>query len=198
MASTLSQQLDEFMAGWKQRVPPERQAVMERHIAHLKATGLGQNARQVGDRAPADIITPYPIAVADPVQTERPREIEAGRLVPVVRFQPTASRTALADLAANWADTRQRFLTLLHQSRGSRALPPAEATPAPLRRPPSGVPCGTPRRRANHAATASRSAGVPQVCGYPWASAAAVRAALTTSGVGSTGVPTERSTIPSI
>ncbi|MEP6841254.1 MAG: peroxiredoxin-like family protein [Bradyrhizobium sp.] len=56
MASTLSQQLDEFLAGWKQRVPPERQAVMERHIAHLKATGLGQNARQVGDRAPAIVL----------------------------------------------------------------------------------------------------------------------------------------------
>jgi len=56
MTSTLSQQLDEFLAGWKQRVPPERQAVMERHIAHLKATGLGQNAKQVGDRAPAIVL----------------------------------------------------------------------------------------------------------------------------------------------
>jgi peroxiredoxin len=56
MTSTLSQQLDEFLAGWKQRVPPERQAVMERHIAHLKVTGLGQNAKQVGDRAPAIVL----------------------------------------------------------------------------------------------------------------------------------------------
>lgn len=26
MSTTLSQQLDEFLAGWKQRMPPERQA----------------------------------------------------------------------------------------------------------------------------------------------------------------------------
>lgn len=56
MTPTLSQQLEEFLAGWKQRVPPERQAIMERHIAHLKATGLAQTARQVGDRAPTIVL----------------------------------------------------------------------------------------------------------------------------------------------
>lgn len=57
MTSTLSQQLDEFIAGWKQRVPAERQAIMERHIAHLKETGIGRSAKQVGERAP-DIVLP--------------------------------------------------------------------------------------------------------------------------------------------
>ena len=56
MTATLSQQLDEFLAGWKQRVPPERQAVMARHIAHLQATGFAQNAKQVGDIAPAVVL----------------------------------------------------------------------------------------------------------------------------------------------
>jgi peroxiredoxin len=56
MAATLSQQLDEFLAGWKQRVPPERQAIMERHIAHLKETGFGQKAKQVGQQAPAIVL----------------------------------------------------------------------------------------------------------------------------------------------
>jgi peroxiredoxin len=56
MTSTLSQQLDEYIAGWKQRVPPERQAIMERHIAHLKETGFGQRAKQAGDRAPAIVL----------------------------------------------------------------------------------------------------------------------------------------------
>ena len=56
MALTLSQQLEEFLASWKQRVPPERQAVMERHIAHLRETGIGQNAKQVGDAAPAIVL----------------------------------------------------------------------------------------------------------------------------------------------
>ncbi len=38
MSETLSQQLDEFLAGWMQRVPADRRAAMERHIAHLSET----------------------------------------------------------------------------------------------------------------------------------------------------------------
>jgi peroxiredoxin len=57
MPTTLSQQLEEYIAGWKQRVPADRQAAMERHIAHLAETGIGKNARQVGDQAP-EIILP--------------------------------------------------------------------------------------------------------------------------------------------
>src|SRR5258708_29950965 len=57
MSTTLAQQLDEFLAGWKQRVPPERQAAMERHIAYLTETAAGKNAKQIGDQAP-DIVLP--------------------------------------------------------------------------------------------------------------------------------------------
>jgi len=57
MATTLSQQLDEYLAAWMQRVPAERRAAMERHIAHLAETGIGRNAKQVGDQAP-DIVLP--------------------------------------------------------------------------------------------------------------------------------------------
>lgn len=52
MSNTLSAQLEEFLAGWMQRVPAERRAVMERHIAHLSDVGLGKLAKQVGERAP--------------------------------------------------------------------------------------------------------------------------------------------------
>jgi peroxiredoxin len=57
MSTTLTQQLDEYLAGWMQRVPPERRAAMERHIAHLSETGLGRSAKQVGDQAP-EILLP--------------------------------------------------------------------------------------------------------------------------------------------
>ena len=57
MSTTLSQQLEEYLAGWMQRVPAERRAAMERHIAHLSETGIGRNAKQVGDRAP-EIVLP--------------------------------------------------------------------------------------------------------------------------------------------
>ena len=57
MSTTLSQQLEEYRAGWMQRVPADRRAAMERHIAHLSETGIGGRARQVGDQAP-EIILP--------------------------------------------------------------------------------------------------------------------------------------------
>jgi len=50
MPITLSEQLEEYRAGWMQRVPADRRAMMERHIAHLAATGAAQNAKQVGDQ----------------------------------------------------------------------------------------------------------------------------------------------------
>ena len=56
MTITLSQQLEEYRAGWMQRVPADRRAAMERHIVHLAETGLGRNAKRVGDHAP-DIAT---------------------------------------------------------------------------------------------------------------------------------------------
>lgn len=53
---TLSEQLEEFLAGWMQRVPVERRAIMERHIAHLADVGLGKHARQVGEQAPSIVL----------------------------------------------------------------------------------------------------------------------------------------------
>src|SRR6266850_7533599 len=59
MSTTLSQQLAEYRAGWTLRVPADRRAAMERHIAHLLRTGAGKNALQAGERAP-EIVLPDP------------------------------------------------------------------------------------------------------------------------------------------
>jgi len=56
MNKTLSEQLEEFLAGWTQRVPAERRVKTERHIAHLAETGFGQRGKRVGDRAPAIVL----------------------------------------------------------------------------------------------------------------------------------------------
>lgn len=56
MSTNLSQQLEEYRAGWMLRVPADRRAPMERHIAHLSETGVGRNAKQVGDLAPVIIL----------------------------------------------------------------------------------------------------------------------------------------------
>ncbi len=57
MPTTLSQQLEEYLAGWMQRAAADRRAAMERHIAYLSETGVGRHAKQVGDQAP-EIILP--------------------------------------------------------------------------------------------------------------------------------------------
>lgn len=56
MSSTLSAQLDDYLAGWMQRVPADRRAIIERHIAHLVETGIGKLAKRVGDQAPPIIL----------------------------------------------------------------------------------------------------------------------------------------------
>jgi hypothetical protein len=56
MSDTLSKQLEEYRAGWMRRVPADRRAIMERHIAHLTKTEFGQRAKQVGDQAPTIIL----------------------------------------------------------------------------------------------------------------------------------------------
>ena len=56
MSTNLSEQLEEYRAGWKARVPAERQVTMEAHIAHLAETGIGRSAKQVGDVAPGIVL----------------------------------------------------------------------------------------------------------------------------------------------
>ena len=51
----LKQELAEYRAGWFKRVPAERQAIMERHIAQLR-DGLAKTALKVGDRAPSIVL----------------------------------------------------------------------------------------------------------------------------------------------
>jgi peroxiredoxin len=56
MSDTLFKQLEEYRAGWMQRVPADRRAIMDRHIQYLTETGFARRARQVGDQAPAIIL----------------------------------------------------------------------------------------------------------------------------------------------
>jgi peroxiredoxin len=48
---SLKEQLADYRAGWFKRVPPERQAIMERHIAELRDT-LQKTALKAGDPVP--------------------------------------------------------------------------------------------------------------------------------------------------
>jgi peroxiredoxin len=52
---SLKEELAEYRAGWFKRVPAERQAIMERHIAELR-NGLAKTALKAGDRAPAIVL----------------------------------------------------------------------------------------------------------------------------------------------
>jgi peroxiredoxin len=53
---SLKEQLAEYRAGWHKRVPPERQAIMQRHIDELRGGPLARTILKVGDRAPAIVL----------------------------------------------------------------------------------------------------------------------------------------------
>ena len=53
---SLKEQLAEYRAGWYQRVPAERQAIMQRHIDQLRSGAIARNILKVGDRAPAIVL----------------------------------------------------------------------------------------------------------------------------------------------
>src|SRR5271163_3724795 len=53
---SLKQQLAEYRAGWYQRVPAERQAIMQRHIDSLRNGAIARTMLKVGDRAPAIVL----------------------------------------------------------------------------------------------------------------------------------------------
>jgi peroxiredoxin len=53
---SLKEQLAEYRAGWHQRVPPDRQAIMQRHIDALRNGPISRNTLKVGDRAPPIVL----------------------------------------------------------------------------------------------------------------------------------------------
>jgi thiol-disulfide isomerase/thioredoxin len=53
---SLKEQLAEYRAGWYQRVPAERQAIMQRHIDELRAGPVARTMLKVGDQAPPIVL----------------------------------------------------------------------------------------------------------------------------------------------
>ena len=53
---SLKEQLAEYRAAWYQRVPAERQAIMQRHIDELRSGAIAGTMLKVGDRAPAIVL----------------------------------------------------------------------------------------------------------------------------------------------
>jgi hypothetical protein len=48
MTETLSEQSADYRAGWRARVPADKQTLMDQHVAHLAAMGIDRAAKQVG------------------------------------------------------------------------------------------------------------------------------------------------------
>jgi peroxiredoxin len=53
---SLKEQLAEYRAGWYQRVPAERQAIMQRHIDEMRAGTIARTMLKVGDQAPSIVL----------------------------------------------------------------------------------------------------------------------------------------------
>ncbi len=62
---SLKEQLAEYRAGWYQRVPAERQAIMQRHIDQLRSGAIARTMLKVGDRAPAIVLENAKGAIVD-------------------------------------------------------------------------------------------------------------------------------------
>ncbi len=64
---------------------------------------------RVGDQAEADIITPVPLVVFDPVRTENLRKAEAQRVNPVFRHLPAAAAQSETTLKSAFTNAQSRF-----------------------------------------------------------------------------------------
>jgi peroxiredoxin len=53
---SLKEQLADYRTGWYKRVPPERQAIMQRHIDQLRNGAIARTMLKVGDHAPAIVL----------------------------------------------------------------------------------------------------------------------------------------------
>jgi peroxiredoxin len=53
---SLKEQLAECRAGWYRRAPPERQAIVQRHIDQLRKGAIAHTMLKVGDRAPPIVL----------------------------------------------------------------------------------------------------------------------------------------------
>jgi peroxiredoxin len=53
---SLKEQLAEYRTGWYQRVPAERQAIMQRHIDGLRSGAIARTMLKVGDHAPPIVL----------------------------------------------------------------------------------------------------------------------------------------------
>jgi peroxiredoxin len=62
---SLKQELAEYRTGWYQRVPAERQAIMQRHIEQLRSGTIARTMLKVGDRAPAIVLENAKGAIVD-------------------------------------------------------------------------------------------------------------------------------------
>src|SRR5580658_9348278 len=62
---SLKEQLAEYRAGWYQRVPAERQAIMQRHIDELRRGTIPRTMLKVGDHAPAIVLENAKGAIVD-------------------------------------------------------------------------------------------------------------------------------------
>jgi peroxiredoxin len=62
---SLKEQLAEYRVGWYQRVPTERQAIMQRHIDELRRGTIPRTMLKVGDHAPAIVLENAKGAIVD-------------------------------------------------------------------------------------------------------------------------------------
>lgn len=84
--------------------------------ALLSASAKELTEYRIGDRVEADIITPLPLMVVDPAETDALKDKEAQRIPVVFRFDKSAATSVETDLREKYSLARSNFLFLMHSS----------------------------------------------------------------------------------
>lgn len=84
--------------------------------ALLSASAKELTEYRIGDRVETDIITPLPLMVVDPAETDALKDKEAQRIPVVFRFDKSAAISVETDLREKYSLARSNFLFLMHSS----------------------------------------------------------------------------------
>lgn len=84
--------------------------------ALLSASAKELTEYRIGDRVETDVITPLPLMVVDPAETDALKDKEAQRIPVVFRFDKSAATSVETDLREKYSLARSNFLFLMHSS----------------------------------------------------------------------------------
>jgi len=114
---SLKGQLAEYRAGWYQRVPAGRQAIMQRHIDGLRAGTIARTMLKVGDQAPPIVLKNAKGATVTCSVSIGPRDL--GGFGIAVKLHVRDATIAQGDLEALVREAHEKICPYSHATRNN-------------------------------------------------------------------------------